>query len=85
MFIAGLLLVSVDRVRLAVSLSKDFARGAAAAAAMAVAAWTARGIGPLASMAIAVTTYFASVCLLGAIRREDVRFVRDLARLRPLL
>ena len=85
MFIAGLLLVSVDRVRLAVSLSKDFGRGAAAAAAMAVAAWTARGIGPLASMAIAVTTYFASVCLLGAIRREDVRFVRDLARLRPLL
>ena len=80
MLVAGLFLVPVDRVRLAVKLSKDIGRGATAAAAMAVAAWMTRDAQLLASMAIAVTAYFASVCLLGGIRREDVRLVTDVVR-----
>ncbi len=80
MFVAALLLVPIDRPRLAATLAKHFGRGAAAAAAMAGAAWMMRGADPLASMAIAVTTYCASAGLLGAVRREDVRFVRDVVR-----
>lgn len=77
MFIAALFLVPVDRLRLGVRLSKALGRGAIAAVAMAVAAWISRDAAPLASIAIAVTTYVASVWLLGAIRREDMGLVRD--------
>jgi O-antigen/teichoic acid export membrane protein len=80
MFIAALFLVPVDRARLAVKLSKEIGRGATAAVAMAVAAWMMRDAAPLASMAIALTTYFANVFLLGAIRREDIRLLRDIVR-----
>jgi hypothetical protein len=47
---------------------------------MAVVAWMMRDAQLLATMAIAVTVYFASVCLLGGIRREDIRLVSDVMR-----
>lgn len=80
MFIAALFLVPVDRMRLAGMLAKDLGRGATAAAAMVGAAWMLRDAAPVASLAIALTTYCARLSLLGAVRLEDVRFARDVVR-----
>ena len=82
MLVATLLLVPADRARLAGKLLMNLGRGAAAALAMGVAAWVLRDALALATMAMAVTTYFLSVGLLGAIRREDVRFVLEVVRFR---
>jgi O-antigen/teichoic acid export membrane protein len=82
MFVAAFVLVPVEKKRLAIGLSNDVGRVVAAALIMAGVAWIVRSAQPLLGMTVAVATYFASIYLLGVIRREDVRLVGDVVRLR---
>jgi O-antigen/teichoic acid export membrane protein len=84
MFAAALRLVPFDRARLRGRLPKDLGRGALAAVAMAAAAWATRDSDVVLRIGMSVAVYLASACLLGAIRREDVRVIRDVVRFRPL-
>ncbi|MEO8603024.1 MAG: oligosaccharide flippase family protein [bacterium] len=82
MFVAALRLVPFDRERLGSRLAKDVGRGAIAAVAMAAAAWSMPDSNAVLCISMSVTVYLASAGLLGAIRREDLRFIRDVVRLR---
>jgi O-antigen/teichoic acid export membrane protein len=53
-----------------------------AAGTMAAVAWALRDSNIALRVGMSVTVYLASACLLGAIRREDLRFIRDVVRLR---
>lgn len=83
MFAAALRLVPFDRERLWRRLPKAAARSAIAAMAMAAAALVLRDQYIALRIGASVTVYLASAFLLGAIRRDDLRFIRDVARLRP--
>jgi O-antigen/teichoic acid export membrane protein len=82
MFTAGVLLVPLREIRLVRVLGKDLACCAAAAMAMAGSAWLLRGATPLLAMAVASVTYLAATYVFGAIRRDDVRFLGEVIRLR---
>src|SRR5262249_36111062 len=79
MFIAATRLAPVDRRRLARGLARDLGLGATAAVAMA-ASGLLLDVSPFGRIAIATLTYVASICVLGAIRREDIALLRDMAR-----
>ncbi len=80
MFLAALRLVPVDTVRLVVEVAKDLGRAAAAAVVMVVTAWMLRDGEALVGMALSAAAYLATISLLGAIGRADVRFVRDVVQ-----
>ena len=82
MFVAALRLVPFDRERLRGRLPQDVGRAAIAAVAMAAAASALRDSNIALRIGMSVTVYLASAGLLGAIRREDLRFIRDVVRLR---
>ena len=82
MFAAAFALAPLRELQLARALGKDFARCAVAAVAMAASAWLLRGVAPIAGMAAAATVYLATAYLIGALRRDDLRFLREVVRLR---
>jgi len=80
MLITALRLVPLDSLTLVSGLSKNLGLGGIAALVMAGTAWMLRDSNPLGGMTISVGAYLATVYLLGAIRREDLRFMRDALR-----
>jgi O-antigen/teichoic acid export membrane protein len=85
MLAAALSIIPLRTRPFRVELAKNLGRGAAAAAVMATAAWALADLGPFTRVAGATAAYVAAVVLVGGIRREDLRVVRDVvgARSRP--
>jgi O-antigen/teichoic acid export membrane protein len=81
MFVTAVRLVPVPTTWLAAELSEHLARGVAAALVMIVAASMLRDGNPFGRIAVSVAAYLATIVLLGAIGREDLRFVRDAVRI----
>lgn len=67
----------------AAGLARDLARATAAALSMAAVAWLLRSTPLWVGASAAVSAYLATLVLLGAVRREDLRFLVDVMRLRP--
>jgi hypothetical protein len=80
MFVTAFRLVPVDTVTLVVEVAKDLGRAVAAAVVMAVTAWMLRDGEALVGMALSTVAYLATISLLGAIGRADIRFVRDVVQ-----